>query len=91
MCEHEGTLPTPDILAYTMSEAVADQEGDTAQEYLIAFMDELLTLEPGLREHFSDTLLTELKEELIQREDAKLVHATVTLIESIEQDWRNQQ
>ena len=46
---------------------------------------------PGMVERFSDKLLSELKEELIQREYANHVHATITLIEEIEQDWRNQQ
>jgi hypothetical protein len=46
---------------------------------------------PGIVERFSDKLLIELKEELIQRECANHIHATITLIEEIEQDWRNQQ
>ena len=79
----------PEMMAYTFSEHVADQEGDDAQAYLAAFLDELLVLEPGLREHFSDMLLTELKEEIARREDSQHAHATIELISQIEQDWRN--
>jgi hypothetical protein len=83
----EHDLPEADTLAYTFSEAVAEQEGDAAQEYLIAFMDELFQLEPGLRQRFSDRLISELKEEVVRREDARFSHSVVTLIESIEADW----
>jgi hypothetical protein len=34
-------------------------------------------------------LLSELKEEIATREDPKYAHATITLIESIEAKWRN--
>ena len=44
---------------------------------------------PGVRERFSDELLAELKEEIARREDPKYAHATITLIETIEADWRN--
>ena len=84
-------LPDPETLAYQLSETVADHEGDErAQEYLVRFTDELLTLDPGLKEHLSDLLLTELKEEVARREDSHHAHATVELISQIEQDWRQQ-
>lgn len=85
MTEHE--LPTPDILAYQLSEAVADQEGDAAQDYLTRFFDELFQLEPGLRSHFSDLLIAELKEEVVRREDSRHSRAVVALVEEIEADW----
>ena len=90
MTEGGFELPDAETLAYTMSEAVADQEGDAAQEYLVRFLDELLTIEGGLREHFSDTLLGELKEEIVQRENLKHSRAVVALIEDIEQSWKEQ-
>lgn len=84
--------------------AATDQQGqDSAREAADALaevldaedlerlVDALLEAAPGLRERFSDTMLTELKEELIRREDAKHVHATITLIEQIEADWKNEQ
>jgi hypothetical protein len=81
----------PGIFAYQLCEHVADVEGDEhAQEYLIEMVDEIMLLEPGIREHLSDALLGELKEELVRREDAKFVHATITLIEEIERDWRSE-
>lgn len=79
----------PETLAYQLSEAFADQKGDAAQEYLVRFVDELLVLDPGVKEHFVDTLLGELKEEVARRENPKYVHATIELIKAIEQDWRN--
>ncbi len=78
----------PEMLAYTCSEHVHDTEPEP-EEYLERFVDELFVLEPGLKERFSDQLLTELKEEILRREDNRHVHAVITLIETIEQDWRN--
>lgn len=54
--ERDFELPDAETLAYTFSEAVADQEGDEhAQDYLQRFMSELFELEPGLRQHFSSS------------------------------------
>ena len=79
----------PEMMAYTFSEHVADQEGDAAQEYLIAFLDELLTLEPGVRQHFSDALLGELKEE-IRQDQGTLSGFPVACIETVERRWEEQ-
>ena len=79
----------PETMAYTFSEHVADTEAEP-EEYLRRFLDELLTLEPGLRSHISDRLIGELKEEVVRREDSTHSHATVTLIEDIETSWREQ-
>jgi len=80
----------PAMAAYTYSEAVADELGeDAVTGYFEALVGELMELVPGLRQHFSDALLTELKEEIASREDPKYAHATITLIESIEADWRS--
>ena len=48
-----------------------------------------MLLHPAVRQHFSDTLLGELKEEIAHRKDPKHSHAAVTLIGQIENDWRN--
>ena len=69
----------PGTMAYTFSEHVADTEADPG-EYLQRFLDELLVLEPTLREHFSDTLLGELKEEVVRREDSRHSRAVVALV-----------
>jgi hypothetical protein len=81
MPERDFELPDAETLAYQMSEAVADQEEDAAQEYLQRFLDELFQLEPGLRSYFSDLLLGELKEEVVRREDPKHSRAVVALVE----------
>jgi hypothetical protein len=80
-------IPDAAILAYTMSEAVADQEPDP-DAYLRRFLDELLALEPGLRQHVSDRLLTDLKGEVL-RDDTDFAHAVHNAIVSIETKWRN--
>lgn len=49
-----------------------------------------MDLVPTVKEHFSDMLLLELKEEIARREDAQYARAAVGLIEQIEQDWRNE-
>ena len=57
--------------------------------YLAEVVGELMLLCSVIRERFSDELLGELKEEIAQREDPRYAHATITLIEQIENDWRN--
>lgn len=82
----------PAMDAYTYSEAVADELGEEAVEpYFEVLVGELFGLVPGIKEKFSDGLLGELKEEIAQREDPKYAHATITLIESIEKEWRNRE
>lgn len=90
MPERDFELPDAETLAYQMSEAVADQEGAAAQEYLQRFLDELFQLEPGLRSYFSDLLLGELKEEVVRREDPKHSRAVVALVEDIEAAWEKE-
>ncbi len=78
--------------AYTLVEHIADVEGDeNAQAYLVEMVEEIMLLDPGVREHLSDLLLTELKEEIARCEDSRHSRAVVGLIEQIENDWRNQQ
>ncbi len=80
-------LPPADILALTLSEAVADEHGERAQEYLAGFVEELLDLEPGVKDHFVGTVLAELVEEIAEREDARYAHSTVELIKAIQESW----
>jgi hypothetical protein len=80
----------PTIFANTLVEHVADQEVEhETASYLVGVFAEVMELVPAIKEHFSDTLLMELKEEIARREDARYARATVGLIEEIEQDWRN--
>ncbi len=51
-------------------------------------MDELFELEPGVRQHFVGLVLADLKEAIAQGEDSRYAHATVALVERIENDWR---
>ena len=53
----------PEMLAYTLSEHAHDSEPDP-DAYLRGFLDELLSLEPGLRQHVSDRLISELTDEI---------------------------
>ena len=43
-----------------------------------------------MRVRFVELLMTDLKEEIAQRKDPKYAHATIALIENIENDWRNE-
>ena len=75
--------------AYSYSEAVADAlDGEEAERYFRDLINELFELHAALRRHFSDLLLIELKEAITREEDSRYAHATITLIERIEQDWR---
>ena len=80
-------LPDAAILAYTMSEAVADQEPDP-DAYLHGFLDELLSLEPGLRQHVSDLVIGDLKGEVL-RDDTDFAYAVHNAIVGVETKWRN--
>ena len=83
-------LPDAGTFAYQLSEHVADRLGDEhADAYLAEVVGELMLLCPAIRERFADEFLGELKEEIAQREDPRFSHATITLIESIEADWRS--
>ena len=83
-------LPEADILAYTLAEAVADEHGERAQEYLVRFVGEILALEPGVREHLVDAVLDDLMEEVCRQEDSRYAFATVELIRAIKASWANE-
>lgn len=63
----------PEILAYTMSEHAQDTEPDP-DAYLRRFLEELLSREPGLRQHISDLVISNLKEG-ISRDDTEFAAA----------------
>lgn len=67
--------------------AVADQEPDP-DTYLRRFLEELLSLEPGLRQHVSDLVTGDLKEE-ISRDDTEFAAACRNAILMVEERWRN--
>jgi hypothetical protein len=76
--------------AYQLTQHLTDVMGDeNADAYLAEMVGELMLLCPGIKDRFSDELLGELKEEIASREDPKYAHATITLIETIEDEWRN--
>ncbi len=80
----------PGTFAYQLFEHVADRVGDEdADAYLAEVVGELMLLCPAVKDRFSERLLGELEEEIAQREDPRYAHATITLIETIEADWRN--
>jgi hypothetical protein len=80
----------PDMFAYSLISDLLDEHREGAAEpYLIRVVEEVLELEPGVRQRLSDLLLTELKEEIARREDPRLSRATIALIETIEDEWRN--
>ncbi len=84
MTDEAFDFTDPVMDAYRYSEAVADELGDEAVEgYFERLVDELFELVPGLKERFSYALLTALKEELADHEDA------VRLIETVEAKWRS--
>jgi hypothetical protein len=81
----------PAMDAYRFTEAVSDELGEEAVEpYFGVLVGELFGLVPGLRERFSDRLMEELMEEVVRREDSRHAHATITLMQNIQTDWRNE-
>ena len=78
----------PETMAYTFYEYVADTEPEPG-DYVRRFVDELFELEPGLREHFSDMLMTELKEDIARKtDDGGFGGTAIELVEEIQADWR---
>ena len=76
--------------AYTLVEHLADEHGDDdAQAYLIEVVEEVMLLDPGVKEHVVDAVLADLKEDIARREDSRYSHAIVQLIAQIQTDWSN--
>ncbi|MDP9480333.1 MAG: hypothetical protein M3R38_32505 [Actinomycetota bacterium] len=89
MAVFDFTDPATD--AYSYAKAVSDELGDdAANAYFRELVEELLILVPGLRERFCDLLMSDLKEAVAAKEDSRYAHATIALIEDIENDWRNE-
>lgn len=83
-------LPDAPVFAYTLVEHVADHVGDDrADAYIGEVVDELLALEPGLRQHVSDLVIGDLKEE-IARDDTEFAAACRNAIVNVENRWRNE-
>jgi hypothetical protein len=79
----------PAMDAYAYAETIADELGEEAVTgYFEALVGELMELIPGLRSHFSNVLLTELKEEIAQANPDQ-ASAAIRLIEGAEEKWRN--
>ncbi len=80
----------PETLAYTLVEHAADVCGeDAANAYLVRVISEVFAIAPGVLAHVVDKLMGDLKEEIAQREDPRFSRATIALIETIEDEWRN--
>ncbi len=77
----------PEMLAYTLSEHAHDTEEDP-DAYLRGFVEELLNLEPDLRQHVSDLVIGNLKGEVL-RDDTDFAYAVHNAIVNIETKWRN--
>jgi SOS response regulatory protein OraA/RecX len=77
----------PGTTAYQLSEHVHDTE-DGPDTYLQRFVDELHSLEPGLRQHVSDLVIGDLKEEVLQ-DDTEFAAACRSAIANIETKWRS--
>ncbi len=81
----------PGMFAYSLISHLLDEHGEAAAEpYLIRVVEEVVELEPGVRQRLSDLLLTELKEEIARREDPRFSRATIALIDEIEGKWRQE-
>lgn len=68
-----------------------DQEidEDDGQRLAVALVGRIFELTPGVREHFSDELIGELKEE-ISRDDTDFAAACRNAIMEVEQRWRGE-
>ena len=79
-----------EILAATLIEHVADTVGEEeADARITRVVAELFGIRPGVCERIVEKLTTDLKEEIARREDPRYSRATIALIETIEEEWRN--
>jgi len=86
-----GTHMDPRALARPLVGYVAGLFGEeAAQDALVRLIDEVFELEPGVQQHFADTLLADLKEEVARRDDPRHARAVVGLIEEIENHWKGE-
>ncbi len=78
----------PETFALQLAEHVADLHGDDRVDlYLARVVAELFETSPGLREHISDLLLTDLTEELCRRGDAGREAARA--VAEVQRNWAN--
>ena len=82
-----------DSIVEDIERLVEDSEPGTTDEedgtrIRVALVEQLLLTDPGVREHFSDALIGELKEE-ISRDDTAFAYACRNAIMEVEQRWRN--
>ncbi len=76
-----------EMMALTLSEHVHDTK-ENPDGYLRRFLEELLTLEPGLRRHVSALVIGDLKGEVL-RDDTDFAYAVHNAIVNVETKWRN--
>ena len=85
-----GSFTNPGMDAYGFVESVADEHGDErADDYIGEFIEAVFELCPGVKEQFSDQLISDLIEEVVRLEDSHHSRAVVQLIEDIASGWRN--
>jgi len=81
---HHEERVDPETLALQLVEHAADQQADTDIDvYLARVVAELLSAEPGVREHVSDLFFVELTEELSRSGEEGAVRAVL----KIQTDW----
>ena len=77
------------IVATKKRERMTEKQPPDTDAYLAETVRKAMELAPAVRDAIVTDLLTELKEEIARREDARYSRATIALIEAIEDDWRN--
>ena len=87
---HRAGEIDPEGLAATLMEHVVETVGeDEADARVTGVVEELFAIRPGVLERIVEQLTTDLKEEISRREDPRYSRATIALIETIEDEWRN--
>lgn len=70
-----GLHPDPGDFAYALAEHLADGLGDQADQYLVEAVQELLHLNPGVREQVLGAAISDVREELHRQGDADAARA----------------
>jgi hypothetical protein len=80
----------PETLAVTLLEHVEQTVGeDEADAQITRVVAELFGIRPEVCERIVEKLMTDLKEEIARREDPRYSRATIALVQTIEEEWRN--
>ena len=85
---HADERMDPEMFAYSLIRHLLDEHGeDEAEPYLVRVVEEVVELEPAVRQRLSDLLIAELKEELAKfvPENSRTI---IALIEQVEEEWR---